>query len=185
MRWLLKIKHWQLFILLVGIPIILQFVVAGMFINIGFSPYVYSIIPISIILVMMLYFSWLYAIGTGLQSMLPASVKMNSLPFKFLLLIPALYIICISIGIFMLFNSAAKWFPPNPLIFLLIIPIHLFFMCCMFFCFHFNAKSLKSVELQRPVKFDDFAGEFFLLWFFPVGIWIIQPKINKLFNDNI
>jgi hypothetical protein len=26
----------------------------------------------------------------------------------------------------------------------------------------------------------DFAGEFFLLWFYPVGIWIVQPKINKM-----
>jgi hypothetical protein len=30
------------------------------------------------------------------------------------------------------------------------------------------------------VKFRDFAGEFFLVWFYPVGVWIIQPKINKM-----
>jgi hypothetical protein len=38
---------------------------------------------------------------------------------------------------------------------------------------------------QKPVTFSDFAGEFFLIWFFPVGIWIIQPRINKLFDTNI
>jgi hypothetical protein len=30
------------------------------------------------------------------------------------------------------------------------------------------------------VKFKDFVGEFFLVWFFPIGVWILQPTINKL-----
>jgi hypothetical protein len=38
---------------------------------------------------------------------------------------------------------------------------------------------VKTIELQREVTFSDFAGEFFLIWFYPVGIWIIQPKVNK------
>jgi hypothetical protein len=33
------------------------------------------------------------------------------------------------------------------------------------------------------VSFYDFSGPFFLLWFFPIGIWIIQPRINRLFTD--
>ena len=41
------------------------------------------------------------------------------------------------------------------------------------------AKTIKTVELQKKVTFSDFAGEFFLLWFSPIGIWILQPKINK------
>lgn len=42
------------------------------------------------------------------------------------------------------------------------------------------AKTIKIVEVQKSVKFVDFAGEFFLLWFFPIGIWFLQPKIKKL-----
>ena len=45
---------------------------------------------------------------------------------------------------------------------------------------YFVAKTLKTVELQKEVLFSDFAGEFFIVWFFPIGIWIIQPKINKI-----
>jgi len=52
----------------------------------------------------------------------------------------------------------------------------------MFYCLYFNAKALKTAELQKPLTFSDFAGEFFLLWFFPIGIWILQPRINKLFD---
>jgi hypothetical protein len=56
-------------------------------------------------------------------------------------------------------------------------------MFFIFYSLYFIAKELKSVELQKPVTFSDFAGEFFLLWFFPIGIWIIQPRINKIFES--
>lgn len=29
-----------------------------------------------------------------------------------------------------------------------------------------------------------FAGEFFLLWFHPIGIWFIQPKVNAIVSGN-
>jgi len=58
-----------------------------------------------------------------------------------------------------------------------------FLLFCMFYCLYFNAKALKAAEWQRPVTFSDFAGEFFMIWFFPVGIWILQPRINKLFEN--
>ena len=64
-----------------------------------------------------------------------------------------------------------------------IIPLHLFSMFCIFYCLYFVAKTFKTVELQREVSFSDFAGEFFLFWFFPIGIWIVQPKINKMIED--
>ena len=60
-----------------------------------------------------------------------------------------------------------------------IIPAHLFSMFCIFFMLYKAAKTIKTVELQKKVTFSDFAGEFFLMWFFPLGIWIVQPKINK------
>jgi hypothetical protein len=65
-----------------------------------------------------------------------------------------------------------------------ILPLHLFSMFCIFYCLYFNAKALKAVEWRRPVTFGDYAGEFFLLWFFPLGIWFIQPRINQLFRND-
>ena len=65
-------------------------------------------------------------------------------------------------------------------IFAIIVPVHLFAMFCIFYSLYFVAKTFKTVELQRTVTFSDFAGEFFLLWFYPIGIWIIQPKINRM-----
>ena len=64
-----------------------------------------------------------------------------------------------------------------------IIPVHLFSMFCIFYSLYFVAKTFKTVELQREVSFSDFAGEFFMIWFYPIGIWIVQPKINKMIEE--
>jgi len=56
-------------------------------------------------------------------------------------------------------------------------------MFCLFYCLYFVAKTLKTVELQREVSFNDFIAEFFLTWFFPIGVWILQPRINKMIKE--
>jgi putative effector of murein hydrolase LrgA (UPF0299 family) len=68
-------------------------------------------------------------------------------------------------------------------LFAFIIPIHLFAMFCIFYSLYFVAKTIKTVELQRAVTFSDFVLEFFLIWFYPIGIWIIQPQINKMIEE--
>jgi hypothetical protein len=78
-------------------------------------------------------------------------------------------------------TKIAGSFPVNPFIFALIVPLNFIAMFCIVYCLYFIAKVLKTVELQRPVRFGEFARELFLIWFFPIGIWIIQPRINKLF----
>jgi hypothetical protein len=56
----------------------------------------------------------------------------------------------------------------------------------VFYCIYFVAKVIKTVESQEKVSFGDCLGDFFLIWFFFVGIWVIQPRINVLSqNDNL
>jgi hypothetical protein len=31
---------------------------------------------------------------------------------------------------------------------------------------------------------NDYIGEFFLFWFFPIGIWFIQPRINNIVSKD-
>tara|TARA_B110000046_G_C13016331_1_gene408942 strand:+ start:1352 stop:1558 length:207 start_codon:yes stop_codon:yes gene_type:complete len=65
----------------------------------------------------------------------------------------------------------------------IIFPLHLLSMFGIFHSLWFNAKVIKSIELHRTGTFGEFAGEFFLIWFFPIGIWFIQPKINKMMEE--
>jgi hypothetical protein len=182
---LLKVKHWQLFILLFGIPFILQFAFAFSMALEPNSMMPYAIMPLVMFLFIAIFFSWFYSLGTALHKRLPESVKMKLTTFKIFLFIPFVYIMVLCGLMFWVFNTVVTGDrAPNLSWFLLIIPIHLFSMFCIFYCLYFVAKSLKAVEWQKPVTFSDYVGEFFLLWFYPVGVWFIQPRVNKLFDKN-
>lgn len=181
---LLTLKHWQLFGLLVGLPMILQLITIGYMLTDSNLTFISTAFPILLILVMGLFFGWLYTLGTSLHMKLPKTAKMNLTKFKIFAFIPFVYMLFFAVFMFGGIFDISVGEHPNLAIFVLIIPLHLFSMYCIFYCLYFNAKALKAVEFQRAVTFNDCAGEFFLIWLFPIGIWIIQPRINKLFDTN-
>lgn len=193
----LKAKHWQLFLLTFGIPMIFQIVIM---VSMLFSfatqtnPNPEMILdytkffPIFMIIFMATLFGWFWSVAIGFQKKVPENITMKVKKFKIFFFIPIAYMIFIMI--FMaytmngLINSGNE---PNighiSSMFAIIVPLHLFSMFCIFYSLYFVAKTFKTVELQREVKFSDFAGEFFMIWFYPIGIWIIQPKINKMIEE--
>lgn len=181
----LTLKHWQLFGLLVGIPMIFQFVIMGSVFASRNPTIMFAVFPVMMILFIGIFFGWFYALGTNLHKKLPETVTMNLTKFKIFLFIPVVYMLILSVFMFGMFSIISTGAEPNPLFLVLIVPLHLFSMFCIFYCLYFIAKALKAVELQKPVKFSDYVGEFFLIWYFPVGIWIIQPRVNKLFDTTI
>jgi len=186
----LKAKHWQIFLMTFGLPFIIQILTAPM-VFLGNDPMIMMrVFPVIMILCIGGLLGWFWSIGAGLQSEVPGNVKMKVKKFKILLITPLIYILLISIAMSTIFNGVFETVrePDTSLmggLLGVIIPLHLFSMFCIFYCLYFVAKTFKTVELQREVTFSDFAGEFFLFWFFPVGIWIIQPKINKMIENEI
>lgn len=191
----LRAKHWQLFLLTFGIPIIIQILMTLiMFVSISSGndddSFLLTMLffPIVMIVFIGTQFGWFWSVAIGLQSKVPENVKMKVKKFKLLFFIPLIYIITISILVSFLtigITESGEAQSPEllPGLFLIIIPLHLFSMFCIFYSLYFVAKTFKTVELQREVSFSDFAGEFFMIWFYPIGIWIIQPKINKMIDD--
>jgi len=185
----LRLKHWQLFGLLIGIPFIFQIVGMTTVIVSQDPTKMFTVFPLLMLLFMGVFFGWFYTMGVNLNKKLPDTVKMNLTKFKWFLFIPTVYIVFFSIFMSGIIGSAFDGGEPNPVFlfgsFGIIFPLHLFSMFCIFYCLYFCAKSLKAVELQRPVTFNDYAGEFFLIWLFPIGIWFIQPRINKMFDETL
>jgi hypothetical protein len=62
----------------------------------------------------------------------------------------------------------------------IIMSLHFSAMLSIFYAMIFAAKTLKSAELNKEAKISDYLGDFFLIWFYPIGIWILQPRIHKL-----
>jgi len=179
MKTFLRLKHWQLFCLLVctylGFQIVgkTTTVISSQGKTTTFSEYS----PLVFLFIAVL-FGWFYTVGVNLIKKLPDTVKMNITKFKWLMFILIMYI-------FLFYAFVHFRIQPNTITLVIIILLHLFSMFCILYCIYFNAKALKTVELQQPVTFSDYAGEFFLLLFFPIGIWIIQPRINKIFDATL
>ena len=193
----LKAKHWQLFLLTFGIPIIFQIIMmVSMFSNFATNTNPdpekmfnnMKFFPIIMVLFMAIFFGWFWSVAIGLQKKVPENVIMKVKKFKIFFFIPMVYMICIMIFMLYTMNGLIKnGSEPNVgllgSMLAIIVPLHLFSMFCIFYTLYFVAKTFKTVELQREVKFSDFAGEFFMIWFYPIGIWIIQPKINKFIEE--
>lgn len=46
----------------------------------------------------------------------------------------------------------------------------------------FASKTLSTLELRKETKFSDYSSDFFMFIFFFIGLWMLQPKVNKLFS---
>ncbi|WP_157811824.1 hypothetical protein [Tenacibaculum sp. SZ-18] len=61
----------------------------------------------------------------------------------------------------------------------LIIPLHLILMYYMIHTIYFLSRCITTLRNQK----EGYGWYMLGFWFFPIGIWIIQPKIIELLNE--
>ncbi|MGV6861380.1 MAG: hypothetical protein ACWA41_06385 [Putridiphycobacter sp.] len=189
----LKAKHWQIFTLTFGLPFLFQIYFISTLVSSGMennapSPDLFfnylGVFAIMLVISVGTFYGWFWSLAVGLQNKIPSELAMKVNRFKIFFFVPLAYFIIITSFIALQANNLIINDEPNVelmvTLFMVIIPLHLFSIFCMFHNLYFAAKTIKTAELQREVKFSDFAGEFFLIWFYPIGVWILQPQINKL-----
>ena len=194
----LKAKHWQLFTLVFILPIAVQgIMMISIFSDVIDNPnpdpafmlnYMWAF-PIIMLLVISVNFGWLWSVAVGLQKKVPQNVTMKVKKFKIFFFIPLFYLSAIALFFVTMMSTMVNSNPESipPLLagmLFIIIPLHLFSMFCIFYSLYFVAKTIKTVELQREVTFGEFIGEFLMIWFYFIGIWFLQPKINKMVAEN-
>ena len=171
---ILNLKHWQVFALLCT-----PYIISIIFWQGNFSIGNITALEISVIagvLSLILFFSWILSIGLLLNS-----IPDNPYRFKKWLLIFA--VICCIIGYSELNLqrlNLANGNIPNP-ISALLTPLAFF---GIIYTFYNVPKSLKSLESDKKAKFSEWIVDAFILFIFPIGIWIIQPRLNKIYAVN-
>ncbi|MGA9473780.1 MAG: hypothetical protein WBV36_15040, partial [Terriglobales bacterium] len=115
---------------------------------------------------------WLWTLGSFFNSIVRPDLKPTMGFFRFAIIYPIGYA-----AVFM------ALFSPPPASFAIIFPLHILAMICMFYLLNFVSKNLAIAETGKEVTFYDYAGPFFLLWFFPIGVWVVQPRINRLYAE--
>lgn len=174
MEKLLTLKHWQLFII-IGLSYTIGIAFWGSHFSIGDI----SSLEISVlfgIVYLFFFFSWILTIGLFLNS-----ISENPYRFRKGLLIFA--VLCSMTGYIELNLQRLAiegviipiWFST------LMAPLTAF---GIIYTFYNIPKSLKSIELDRKVPFKECIVDTILLFAFPIGVWFIQPRINRLFSVN-
>ena len=169
-----KLKHWQVFIILCT-----TYIISVFFRNNNFSIGEIAAFKISVfsaVITLILFFLWIMAIGLFLNN-----IKDN--PFRFKKWILILAVLCTMIGYIELNLERLEFvgitFPDS---FSMILTPFVGFG--LFYTFINVPKSLKSIELGRKAKFSEWIIDAILLFVFPIGIWFVQPRLNRIYTVN-
>jgi len=131
---------------------------------------------------------WMWSIAKQCKEWVDESLHMGNVMFKITLLFPVVYMLVYGIGMFFYlqnFMTNMDSFNPNDgmagffAIWAFSLLGGLLSFASSLHNYYFTARSYKTAELQRKTTFGEYVGEFFMSWFLFVGIWIMQPKLNR------
>jgi hypothetical protein len=114
---------------------------------------------------------WIFLVAFSLKDKIPPNIEISFFWFVVTLSYALIYIVFRDI-IFQ--NNFTK----------IMILLHIFAVYSVFNGLFFISKLLVIVEEKRTFRFDRYIGTFFLFWFFPIGIWFVQPRIILVLSPN-
>lgn len=168
MSFFLKLRHWELFLMLV-LPTALCFLF-----KIPFEPLIVATIGLFVMIVL---FGWMFSIGAWCNKHLPASRQSSVIGFAGALAIPIVYALMYILLVIPGFSADTP--PSRPPLWM--FPMHMLSLAGIFYGIWFTARKFKSLLENQDADFMIFSSTFFLLFIFPLGVWIIQPNVNQLY----
>jgi len=138
--------------------------------------YTVSLVGSLVLFVLIVVFSWLFSIGKWANQHLPQDSQKNLVLFTLSFIVPIVYIVLLILVYFPTLNPGSMPQPPSWM-----LPLHMFSLAGVFYGIWFSAGQYMALLKVEKVNFLIFSSAFFLMFIFPLGIWIIQPSVNKLF----
>jgi hypothetical protein len=166
---ILKLRHWQLLILLIGsVYVHNAFEIIHPLFDEGKKDFYQSTRILSLLPSVLITTCWIFSVVICFRKRLAGIFKVNLVLF-----IPAfcLAIVFILTGFFGSIMSVA--YPVR-------ISVIIGAIILVFYCALTAAKTLKSLETGEEADVNDYFGDAFLFLVPEVGIWFLQPRINKL-----
>jgi len=111
-------------------------------------------------------FSWMIGVSRAANSYLARPLHRSTRVMEIALCYAFLYI---PIGSYVLLRGPET---------LLIVVLHLAAMAAIFYALWFSARQLSTVR-HRSYSFENTFRSFLLMWFFPIGIWFLQPFVRQ------
>jgi len=167
---LLRLTNYQFLGLLIGVPSLVILLL------IFLSALWFIIVQLILVLWFSLYFGWHWTLGINLHKKLNEE---NMLNINFFLILFVFMIIYIGLSVIVPFlgNISVTFFRVYSF-------LNLIGSLSFLYCVGFLAKALNSVEQNKTVSFKDWIGDMILILIFPVGIFVLQPRINEIFASD-
>jgi uncharacterized membrane protein YvlD (DUF360 family) len=126
-------------------------------------------------------FLWVYTLGTSLQEKVPDDLKHDLKRFKGTFWTAAV-LSAIEVVVDELESGGILYLSPQQKL-SYYFPIRIGAIVCRIANDVFIARQLSSIQFQRQVTFGDYSANFFALLFNFIGVFWIQPKVNKIFDE--
>lgn len=149
--------------------------------------------------------SWWWSVATKLHTYLPEGTGLKPGQFRIAFTVAVIYLAGMLTAQYVGFGYAREFFealmssgaggaPPEFLdspdllrtIFLywaLAMLIGLLGMAAMIYCAYYVGKTLRCIEKQEPQTGSAILGNVALSYFLVIGVWMLQPKVNRLLRD--
>jgi hypothetical protein len=164
-----KAKHWQIFGTFIFLCLF-DWVLKDIDPLIGAFSY---IVFISITL------GWILLLGYGLAR---RQNKLDSINFKTFMTTGILLIIVDSLAKLL---SVTQIIESRTIGVAMMLVLAVYALISLAIIYVYPAKMLKQLETNRDIDINDYFGDIIRLLFFPIGIWAIQPRINKLIDFKV
>ena len=167
MNFFLKLKHWHLFTIIFGLPIVARIVLIINMLWIknnqfGISPFYHVLAVVLTLSSTIIFFSWLWSAGIGIQKKIPKHFQPKKVAFFicfwsiFLIVLGLLLKILRTFGLDV-FNLRLMSFAIL-ILFVYVTLLLILIMIPMGYCLLYVAKNLRTLELNRKVHFSEFAN---------------------------
>lgn len=165
-------KHWQLALLSVALTLLQVYALLSDATLVGNPTITKTVCSVLNVLFLL---GWMWSVGTFLNSLLEGTpLERDTTPFYISLILPVVLVIIAD-------AAGAQSDPPPPWT----LAVTVIAFACLFFNISFVADLLRRAEKHLAGGFGGMAGNFFAIWFFVIGIWWIQPRINKLYAKDL
>lgn len=161
----LRFKHWQVFLILI----------LGLYLNNVRLPDNLTLTTILSVTGGIIYFSWIPIIGRALYRRLPKEIEFN---YKLFVINSIIWLTAYSILTILTIQTMGQTIKYGQLLMVLILT---FYSALSYYMF--PAKVLKTIENKQKADNEDGFWYFLLFAFLPIGIWVLQPRINKVTVD--
>jgi hypothetical protein len=168
-------KNWQLFLISFILPWILSFSYL-FFVDLETFEAGDKLMGAISLMYYSVFLAWNYKVVKTFNKNSDALTKKQIKRLDWLIVVLVIYILYLTTHI-------SKIFPDSVIVSILIWILIFTASFAFFYIVFCTAKTLKYIQLKNQLRTSDIIVEMFVIFYFPIGVWWLQRKVNRYYNE--